>query len=161
MTTTDFAREEILYQAIRLVRPIHLNVARTVERQVEGTGVSMPMRAVLESLLECGPSTIPQVARRLSLKRQFIQRIMADALKGRLVKKQPNPDHRRAFFFTVTAKGRAAFTGIHTHELAILKDRLHTISRADAEATLRVMRQVSALFEELAGPHGPDTLATG
>src|SRR5262249_28079846 len=68
---------------------------------------------------------------------------------------------RRAFACRVAAKGHGAFTGIDTRELAILKDRLHTIPRADAEATLRVLRQVSALFEEPAGCHSADTSASG
>ena len=139
-----------LYQAIRLVRPIHLNVARVVERQLEGTGITVPMRAVLELLVEEGPSSGPQIAARLSLKRQFVHRTISVLREAGLVERRDNELHKRSDLFVPSAAGRAAFKRIHSHELRVLAEQMNDVSDADIAAVHKVLALVDRVFSDLA-----------
>lgn len=83
-----FDKQERLYKAIKLVRPIHLNVHRSIEHMLEGSGISVAERAVLE-LLCVEPLTVPEAARRLSMKRQFVLRVVVGLLEKGLLEKHP------------------------------------------------------------------------
>lgn len=144
-----FDKQERLYKAIKLVRPIHLNVHRSIEHMLEGSGVSVAERAVLE-LLCVEPLTVPEAARRLSMKRQFVLRVVVGLLEKGLLEKRPNPEHRRAYFCTPSVAGRDLFEAIHRRELEFLHAALGDINQTEVVAALRVMTRVARAFEDLA-----------
>lgn len=144
-----FDKQERLYKAIRLVRPVHLNVSRTMEKLLEGAGISVAERAVLE--LICGqPLTVPQAARQLSMKRQFVQRVAAGLMSKGLIEKAPNPEHRRAYLCAPTAAGRDLFQAVHRRELEMLHAILGDINQTEVVVALRVMMRIDAAFEAVA-----------
>ncbi|WP_245298396.1 MarR family transcriptional regulator [Sinorhizobium sp. A49] len=155
-----FDKQERLYKAIKLVRPIHLNVHRSIERMLEGSGISVAERAVLELL--CGePLTVPEAARRLSMKRQFVLRIVVGLLAKGFLEKQPNPEHRRAYFCVPSVAGRDLFAAIHQRELELLHAVLGDINQTEVVAALRVMTRVATAFEDLARELGAPDLKEG
>ncbi|MDK1490957.1 MarR family transcriptional regulator [Sinorhizobium sp. 7-81] len=120
---------------------------------LEGAGITVAERAVLELL--CGePLTVPEAARRLSMKRQFVQRMAAGLLAKALIEKKPNPEHRRAYFCAPTPAGRELFNAIHQRELELLHAALGDINQTEVVVALRVMTRVDAAFEELARQWG-------
>ena len=144
-----FDRQERLYKAIKLVRPVHLNVSRTVEKMLEGAGIRVVERAELELLCE-EPLTVPEAARRLSMKRQFVQRVAAGLIEKGLVEKKPNPEHRRAYFCAPSPAGRDLFNAVHQRELEMLHSVLGDINQTEVVVALRVMARIDAAFETLA-----------
>ncbi|ASY58570.1 MarR family transcriptional regulator [Sinorhizobium sp. CCBAU 05631] len=144
-----FDRLERLYKAIKLVRPVDLNVSRTVENMLEGAGISVAERSVLELLCE-EPLTVPEAARRLSMKRQFVQRVAAGLIGKRLIEKRPNPEHRRAYFCAPSPAGRDLFNAVHRRELEMLHAVLGDINQTEVVVALRVMARIDAAFEALA-----------
>ncbi|ASY64695.1 Transcriptional regulator, MarR family [Sinorhizobium sojae CCBAU 05684] len=134
--------------AIRLIRPVHLNVSRTMEKLLQGPGISVAERPVLELLCE-KPLTVPEAARQLSMKRQFVQRIATGLVSKGLVEKTPNPEHRRAHFCAPAAAGRDLFGAIHRRELEMLHAMLGDINETDVVVALRVMMRVDSAFESL------------
>lgn len=144
-----FDKQERLYRAIRLVRPIHLNVSRTVEKMLEAAGITVAERAVLELLCE-EPLTVPEAARRLSMKRQFVQRVAVGLADKGLVGKKPNPEHRRAYLCEPTPAGRTLFDAVHQRELEMLYTVLGDINQTEAVVALHVMARIDAAFETLA-----------
>lgn len=154
-----FDKQERLYRAIRLVHPVHLNVNRTIEKMIEGTGITVAERAVLELLCE-EPLTVPEAARRLSMKRQFVQRVAAGLIAKGLIEKQPNPEHRKASFCAPTAAGLDLFNAVHRRELDMLHMVLGDINQTEVVVALRVMMRIDAAFEALvrqAGGTGEDS----
>ncbi|MCZ4091087.1 MarR family winged helix-turn-helix transcriptional regulator [Sinorhizobium psoraleae] len=122
---------------------------------LEGAGITVAERAVLELL--CGePLTVPEAARRLSMKRQFVQRMAASLLAKALIEKKPNPEHRRAYFCAPTPAGRELFNAIHQRELELLHAALGDINQTEVVVALRVMTRVDAAFEELARQWGAE-----
>ncbi|CAM2064655.1 MarR family transcriptional regulator [Sulfidibacter corallicola] len=110
------AEPERIYDLIRYVRPLYRNLARAVEDKLQGTGISVGMRAVLEILYDHGDATVPRVAQILGTGRQFIQRMVNDSMAADLVTRRPNPAHRRSWLICLTDKGRQAFEGIRARE---------------------------------------------
>lgn len=148
-----FDKQERLYKAIRLVRPVHLNVSRTVEKMLEGAGITVAERAVLELLCE-EPLTVPEAARRLSMKRQFVQRVAAGLIAKGLIEKKPNPEHRKAYFCAPSTAGLDLFNAVHQRELEMLHAVLGDINQTEVVVALRVMTRIDAAFEALAGQAG-------
>ena len=70
-----FDPQERLYKTLKLVRSIHLNMQRSAEHMLDGAGISVAERAVLELFCET-PLTVPEAGRRLSMKRQFVLRVV-------------------------------------------------------------------------------------
>ena len=75
-------RVVLVYAVVRLARPITLNSARVDDAGLRELGLTVGMRAVLEVLVEDGPLTTPNVARRLDVSRQATQRLVNELLAG-------------------------------------------------------------------------------
>jgi DNA-binding MarR family transcriptional regulator len=77
---------------------------RNAEKLARSVGQSAARWKVL-SAASVGGQTVPQLARRLGLTRQSVQRV-GDALEADgLVRYQPNPDHQRSPRMSLTARG--------------------------------------------------------
>lgn len=88
----------------------------------------------LLSAVSDGARTVPQVARRLGLVRQSVQRT-ADQLESEsLVRFLPNPDHKRSTLIELTPSGRAALDKINTAAAAFHSD---IVGRVDARALVQ------------------------
>lgn len=145
-----FDPHERLYKTLRLVRSIHLNMQRSADHMLDGAGISVAERAVLE-LFCLEPLTVPQAARRLSMKRQFVLRIVNGLIDKRILERQPNPEHRRAYLCSPTPVGRDLFKEIHRREVEMLHAMLGDLNQTEVVAALRVMTRVATAFERLAG----------
>ncbi|MBZ7923624.1 MarR family transcriptional regulator [Ensifer adhaerens] len=145
-----FDPHERLYKTLKLVRSIHLNMQRSAEHMLDGAGISVAERAVLELFCE-NPLTVPEAARRLSMKRQFVLRIVTGLMDKQLLERQPNPEHRRAYLCAPTAAGRDLSEEIHRREIEMLHVLLGDINQTEAVAALRVMTRVATAFERLSG----------
>ncbi len=133
-------RGDAVYELLRLVRPILLNSARVVDAEVRALGWTVGSRAVMEVLCREEPMTVPQVAARLSLARQNVQRHVDGLLRLGHVTASPNPAHRRSVLVEPTVAGRAAYEHLHERELADLAGLAPACSDRDLEAATKVLR---------------------
>jgi DNA-binding MarR family transcriptional regulator len=72
-----------------------------------------------------GQLTVPQIARRLGVSRQNVQRVVNDIVAEGLATYQPNPDHKASPLVTLTNTGNRALDRIntavdHDHEQLLL-----------------------------------------
>jgi DNA-binding MarR family transcriptional regulator len=141
--------EELLYEVLRQVRPLHQWSAKIVADMLAERDVTMPMRAVLERLLD-GPQTVPQVARALWLPRQVVQRLADTAAGLGYVRFVENPAHRRSRLAELTAQGRQVFDEIHEGELDDLRVLADRLDPADVEACVRVITALTTYAHDLA-----------
>lgn len=109
-----------------------------------GVDVSASMRAVLELLLHEGPRSVPDMARARVVSRQHIQQ-QVDALRERkLVRREPNPAHKRSPLIALTDRGRALIQNMRAEEL-------HALSRLRAgtsDSAIREAAQVLAAWRK-------------
>ena len=150
---TRFDRQERLHQAIRLIRRIDLDVGRVMQCELKGSGLTPAHHAVLEALVRHGPATVPDLAGRLGMKRQFAQRATSGMVRSRFVETLPNPRHKRSYLCGATREGRALFDMVHQRELDFLHRHLGDINITEVIVALRVLNRVADCFSGVAGGH--------
>ncbi len=137
-----------LYEIVRLIRPVHRRLARAVEAKLEGSGVTVGMRAVMEVLEEAGALSVPEIGRTLFLARQQIQ-LLVNALEDQgLVERKPNPAHKRSPLFALTEAGRTAFGGIRAQENDEIDEVCELFSENDLRSTQQVLCAMLDHFAE-------------
>ncbi|GIE36463.1 MarR family transcriptional regulator [Actinoplanes italicus] len=134
-----YPRGAMLYDVLRHVRPLVLNSARVVEAALQGDGLTVGMRAVLEMLAEQGPLTVPDIAERLDLARQGIQRHVNDLMALGCVESRVNPAHRRSVLIATTGAGTALFARIRADELSRLDRMAAGCTDEEIATALRVL----------------------
>jgi DNA-binding MarR family transcriptional regulator len=142
-----------LYAVLRRVRPLHLLSARAVTAALESEQVTLGVRALLETLNDGEPATVPAIGRVLSMPRQVIQRLADQAIEQGLVATRPNPAHRRSPLVDLTDEGRAAFERIHRAELHNLSTIAAALEPADVAAAVRVLDALVAGVARITGDH--------
>jgi len=115
-------------------------------RAVEQDGMPVGVRAVLDALSACGPTTVPALARGLALSRQFVQRSVNEAAAHAWVRTRANPAHRRSVLVELTGDGERILAAMRSRERDALTDLAADLDPADVDACLRVLR---ALAERL------------
>ncbi|WP_246066579.1 MarR family winged helix-turn-helix transcriptional regulator [Aliiroseovarius halocynthiae] len=111
-----------------------------IESDLQGTGLTVRMRAVLEALTEHGPQTVPDIAFKLEIQRQYVQLMVNDTIKVGLAEKQKNPRHARSPLIALTKSGLDQITRILEKEGAILSELTDGLSADDIATALRVAR---------------------
>jgi DNA-binding MarR family transcriptional regulator len=124
------------------------------------TDVTVPMRGVLETIVQKGPSTVPRMARMRPVSRQHIQRIVDELLERGLVRLDANPDHKRSSLVSLTQKGRATFHSMLASEIAAFDHLARGLSRGEIATARKVLQQLTtrldAMLAEQPGATGDD-----
>ncbi|GFE24981.1 MarR family transcriptional regulator [Streptomyces libani] len=144
------ATEDLLYDVIRRLWPLHRTVVRAVERELADTGMTAGEHALLDALHTEGPRTVPQLARTMGLDRQPVQRWVNHAAELGLVVTAPNPAHRRSSLIRLTTEGTAAIRGIQRFESTELRQRLADLPAEDVRTALHVLDRLGEEFRHLA-----------
>lgn len=137
-----------LYRLIWLSRPLMQAAEARVERGLDGTDLTVRMRAILEVLYNHGSATVPDIATKLEIKRQYVQLMINETLGGGLTVRLPNPRHRTSTMIALTPKGRALISDVMSRELRFVEQLGADIDTADISTALRV---VGMLVERLKG----------
>lgn len=130
---------ELLYDVIRHLRPLVLNSARVVESRVRGEGWTVGSRAVVEVLVDSGAATVPDIARRMDLPRQAVQRHVNELAGLGHVEPRVNPQHRRSVLIALTPDGAAAFDRVKAAELTELAELAASFASEELRTTARVL----------------------
>lgn len=128
---------------------VHRSVV-AVEQLHEGSGVSVPMRAVLQFLRARGDHTVSAIARARSVTRQHIQVIVNDLADAGLVERIDNPQHRRAPLIRITVAGERTIDEMHERERRAFEPLLtenHWLSAERLAIAGEVLRQIGTGLE--------------
>lgn len=141
-----------LYDVIRQIRPAFRNISKVVEMRSELFGLTIGTRATLELLYEHGKQTVPEMAARLEVERQYIQRCANELIKAAHVEKLQNPAHKRSYLYTLTPQGRDIFSDLKQAETKILGEISTQLSSAEIEGAIKVMSCLATEFKALSAP---------
>jgi DNA-binding MarR family transcriptional regulator len=109
--------------------------------------VTTAMRAVMETLSDAGPMTVPQIAKLKGVTRQHIQ-LLADALvEGGLASVKENPAHRRSSLITLTDKGRRAFAKMRAREAPLIEALAAEFEAPELERATGVLTRLMARID--------------
>ncbi|WP_101256781.1 MarR family winged helix-turn-helix transcriptional regulator [Streptomyces barkulensis] len=138
-----------LAEVFALVGPLYRRAHRKVEQIAPADGLSVGVRAVLDLLREHGPMTVPRMGRAQALSRQFVQRMVNDAVERGLAEAVPNPAHRRSPLIRLTDRGRAAVGALHAREQALLGQVGGGLTGADVDACVKVLTRMLAFLDDV------------
>ena len=108
-----------LYDLIRLVRPLYKALEGAVVRELEGTGLTVTERAVLEQIHDNGPLPVPRIGDALIIPRQFVQKTVDGLTEKGLVERRRNAAHRRSALMALTPSGAMLIASVLAREAEV------------------------------------------
>lgn len=139
-----------LHQLIWMSRPLMQAAETCVEAGLAGTDLTVRMRAVLEILLGHGSQTVPDIAAKLDIKRQYVQLMVNETLDAGFVTQTQNPRHKRSPLVALTDQGRDLIGRIVSSELALMHRVGDRLTEEDIETALKVVLSVTENLKRLA-----------
>lgn len=94
------------------------------------------------------PRTVAQIARRMGLTRQAVQRVAHVLVRDRLAEFDPNPEHRRSPILRLTAKGEALLARINAAQAAWSNTLAEGLRLTDLDAAVQTLRIVTRRLRE-------------
>lgn len=125
-----------------------------VEAGLEGTDLTVRMRAVMEILRTHGSQSVPDIAAKLDIKRQYVQLMVNETLASGFTKQIPNPRHKRSPLLVLTDRGRDLIDNIISKELAVMQGICLTFTDEEISTALEVVVAVTEALKTMPG-HKP------
>lgn len=99
------------------------------------------------------PKTVAQIARRLGVTRQNVQRLADRLVAERLASYAANPDHRASPHLVLTARGRSALAAIEAGARDYHARLAALVGERDIRAAHRALRTLLAALDEVGSAH--------
>ncbi|WIV49975.1 MarR family winged helix-turn-helix transcriptional regulator [Marivivens sp. LCG002] len=132
-------------------RPLMQAAEACVEAGLVGTNLTVRMRAVLEMLEKYGEQTVPEIAARLEIQRQYVQIMCNETLASGLIEQRPNPRHKRSPTLALTDHGRTLIKEIISNEMKLMHKIGANLSSEDISTALEVVLAVANRLKAQAG----------
>ena len=136
-TPAGDALTDLVMQVVRLIR----DFTAAGEALAKPAGQTLARWLVLEAVQD-GPATVAQIARKMHLARQGVQRLADVLVRDGLAVYEPNPAHRRAKLLRLTPQGRSALRTVQAAQLRWADALGAELGEAD-------LRQASAVLERV------------
>lgn len=133
MAATERSADDAFQDVLLALFQLHGRVLEAADVMSGGFGLTGARWQVMKVAARQS-FTVSQIARRLGLKRQSVQRTV-DQLAGQgLVELAPNADHQRASLVGLSPEGRHILTALETRQQAWLGRCLRGLGRAELES---------------------------
>jgi len=136
------------YQVIWLVRRLFRALSHKASENLEGLGISVADRAVMEFLYPDKMLSVPEIAELYKVSRQHVQTTVNSLLDKGLVVTRENPRHKRSPLITLNAKGRKLFGRVLQKDKEVVEILFSQISKSNIEVTQQTLQ---SLLNELSG----------
>lgn len=140
-----------LYRLIWMSRPLMQAAEAAVEQGLDGSGLTVRTRAVLEILLAHDAATVPDIAQKLEIKRQYVQVMVNETLAENLTCKRDNPRHKRSTIIALTDKGRALIEGVVQREKTLVASLAAELDARDIKTALGIVETLIDKLKTKAG----------
>ncbi|MGI3184455.1 MarR family winged helix-turn-helix transcriptional regulator [Nioella aestuarii] len=124
-------------------RPLMQAAEACVVKGLDGTDLTVRMRAVLEILHRHGDLSVPEIAAKLEINRQYVQLMVNDTLASGLTRQRPNPRHKRSRLLSLTEDARNLIENVMSAEMALMATISAEFSEEEIATALRVVRAVT------------------
>jgi DNA-binding MarR family transcriptional regulator len=142
MATTDRSADDAFQDVLLALFQLHGRVLEAADVMSGAFGLTGARWQVMKVAARQS-LTVSQIARRLGLKRQSVQRTV-DQLAGQgLVELAPNADHQRASLVGLSADGRRILAALESRQQAWLGRCLRGLGRGELESLARSLGGLS------------------
>ena len=135
-----FESEEVARLRIALTK-----IARTMDREVEGGGLTRTQLWVLGTVARLGPLGLGELAELEHLNPTMLSRIVGKLTEAGLVRRVADPEDRRAARVEATNAGRDLHLRRRAERTKLLAGLLAQVPESDAAALLDVLPSLEAL----------------
>lgn len=140
---------ELLYTLVQRIRPLYNELESAIAQRLEGSGLTVATRHVLEKVAEEGSQAVPSIAESLGVERQHVQRSVNTLIGEGLVKRTNNPEHRRSYLVHATPKGKRLFRSVRKREEEMLLDLAARVKRDHVARADDVLAEMTKFFIDL------------
>ena len=111
---------------------------------VADLGLTSARWQVLGAIALAGRSlTVAQIARRMGLTRQAVQRVVNDLAAMGLLQLHDNPDHKRARLVGLTQRGAAVYGEADQRQIAWAETLAHGLTETELQTAVTVLRRIT------------------
>lgn len=96
-----------------------------------------------------GQLTVPQIARRLGVSRQNVQRVVGELAAEELICYQPNPDHKTSPIVALTPLGREKLDRINAAADHLHRQLLESFPDRDVDTLRALLQQFTTVMKAL------------
>lgn len=136
-----------LHDLFTEVFALHAALSRVMDAVHEQAGLRTPQIRIMRLLNRSGPATVPDVAARLGVSRQFVQVVCNELLDRGFLEYADNPRHKRSKLAALTPAGRRALQQARQKESRIIEQALPEIEPQQAIDARRLLMQIREVLE--------------
>ena len=140
-----------LSELISITRTLAETLKDTARELHEENALSVSERSILLELRKNGPLTVPDLARRRDVSRQFIQATVNPLLVDGVLEAQANPAHKRSKLVALTEKGNELIRQIMKREGALMNGLATDLEADEIRQAAETMTRVEKLLERRRG----------
>ena len=135
---------EIILEIFRLNGSL-LEVGNKITKPLNLTSARWQVMGAIEIANQ--PLTVAQIARRMGLTRQAVQRITNDLLKLRMVELSPNPDHKRSPLVSISTKGEKTMVDLNKSQAKWVSKLAEGISERELNKVFKMLQEIRNRIE--------------
>lgn len=120
-------------------------IARQVDRQVTGDGMTPTQMSVLSSVVRNGPIAVTELADTEGINPTMLSRVLGKLEVAELVTRTPDPDDRRVLRVAATKHGSALQLKLRKQRAALFARRLAELPDGHTEVLLQALPALESL----------------
>lgn len=132
------------YQIVWLTRRLFRALAQKADDNLQGFGISVAERAVMEFLYPDEHLSVPEIAERYQVSRQHIQVTVNRLSDAGLLVAKDNPRHKRSLLISLTDKGKRTFRTIMSRDTKVIKKLFSNVPETDRYITQKTLETLLA-----------------
>lgn len=130
------------YQVIWLIRRLFRALSQKSTENLEGFGITVADRAVMEFLYPDKLLSVPEIAEQYKVSRQHVQSTINSLLAAELVVAKENPRHKRSPLMMLNPKGRKLFEAVLKKDEEVVEILFSRISRSKIQVTQQTLQSL-------------------
>lgn len=131
-----------LHDLFREVFKLQSTLSMVMDGVHEQAGLSTAQHRIMQTLRGMGSATVPDMASRLDVSRQFVQTVCNRLASMKLIEFTNNPRHKRSKLASLTDKGYAAYRTARRREDEIIGKALTGIDTATAIQAAKLLKDI-------------------
>lgn len=135
-----------LLAVIDETRSLFHRLKRAAEELHRDDGLTAGQRAVLKSLQNGGPQTVPELARARPVSRQHIQSLVNPMVRAGWVKLEENPRHARSKLVALSPLGEELLAAVDAREAVVFATLVGRFDVESLKKTAETLREVGSVF---------------